>query len=255
MLRQLLLCANVHGNGKCLDWLRRTAQTRKPDAVVFAGGVLAPTRQYSGHVTPWDMTAADARFLDEFFETLGNLRTFCAIVPGPHDFPLSEFLRFGMRAEVEYPGLHVVHGTLVETANSAWCGMGGSIAEKEALELEVCSRTIAEFFLRSLWSSQKPRKILVIAAPPRGPLGGKEGRGFVGDWIDSYHPDLCVVGGSTPARGTQQIAHTLVVNPGCLADGSAAWLDWRHSGPEAIEFLNRQNGELVGTRRMADAFQ
>jgi hypothetical protein len=44
-----------------------------------------------------------------------------------------------------------------------------------------------------------------------------------------------VVAGSTAHRGWQRIAHTLVVNPGCLADGSAAWLD---RGRDEVDFLD-----------------
>ena len=58
-----------------------------------------------------------------------------------------------------------------------------------------------------------------------------------GDLIDSYHPTLCVVAGTTERRGSQRIAHTLVVNPGRLADGSVAWLDWNRSRGEQVEIL------------------
>jgi len=48
---------------------------------------------------------------------------------------------------------------------------------------------------------------------------------------------LCVVAGRTERRGVQRIASTLVVNPGCLADGSAAWLDWNQRSGDQVEFL------------------
>jgi hypothetical protein len=35
----------------------------------------------------------------------------------------------------------------------------------------------------------------------------------------------------------QRIASTLIVNPGCLADGSAALLDRDREGDDRIEFL------------------
>jgi Icc-related predicted phosphoesterase len=62
---------------------------------------------------------------------------------------------------------------------------------------------------------------------------------LVGEIIDSLRPSLSVVGGPTERRGVQRIASTLVVNPGCLADGSAAFLDWDRSGDDPVEFMGK----------------
>jgi len=69
-------------------------------------------------------------------------------------------------------------------------------------------------------------------------LGGPEGNALVGDIIDSYHPSLCVVAGPSMCQGTQRIANTLVINPGQLADGCAALLNWNQTVGEQVEFLN-----------------
>jgi hypothetical protein len=50
---------------------------------------------------------------------------------------------------------------------------------------------------------------------------------------------LCVVAGQTALRGMQWVAGTLLVNPGSLADDSAALLDWDRKGDDLIEFLGR----------------
>jgi Icc-related predicted phosphoesterase len=98
------------------------------------------------------------------------------------------------------------------------------------------SRVSAQYFLRALGSSGKPRKVLLLSEPPPGPLGGQEGNLIVGDLIDWLRPSLCVVAGPTERRGLQRIASTLIVNPGHLADGSAAWLDCDRSGDDQVEF-------------------
>ena len=85
----------------------------------------------------------------------------------------------------------------------------------------------------------KPHKALLLSEPPPGVLGGPEGNRVIGDIIDSLRPNLCVVGGPTERRGVQRIASTLVVNPGCLADGSAAFLDWDRTGDDPVEFLGK----------------
>jgi Icc-related predicted phosphoesterase len=63
------------------------------------------------------------------------------------------------------------------------------------------------------------------------------GNRIAGDFIDSYYPSLCVAAGTTEQRGSQWIARTLVVNPGRLADGSAAWLDWNRNKGEQVDLL------------------
>jgi hypothetical protein len=117
--------------------------------------------------------------------------------------------------------------------------LGGELTEaEERTEDRVCyARPSAEYFLRTLWRSEQPHKVLLLSVAPPGPLGGEFGNRVCGDFIDSYHPSLCVVAGTTERRGSQWIAHTLVVNPGRLADGSAAWLDWNRAKGEQVEFL------------------
>jgi hypothetical protein len=240
MIRHLLLCAGLHGSREALAWLRETACQRRADAVLFAGGILPIGRPAAGHRTPWSLTLEEVRFGEEFFATLGQLRSFCAVIPGTAGEPLEEFLRIGLRAEMLFPTVHIAHATLVEEDGLAVTGLGGVLAEKELLGVDTWSRPTAEYFLRSLWKVEHPHKALLLPTPPPGKLGGPEGDPLIGDLIDSLHPNLCVAGGSTIRRGCMRVGHTLVVNPGRLADGSAAWMDWSRRGQEQIEFLNRK---------------
>ena len=114
------------------------------------------------------------------------------------------------------------------------CGIGGAVEEKGLIGIDSLSRPGAEFALRSLLTAKQPRKVLLLPAAPPGALGGEEGNPLMGELIDSYHPDLCVVAGSSQRRGSEHVGHTLVVNPGCLADGWAAWLEWK----DKVEFVN-----------------
>src|SRR5271165_6777635 len=119
--------------------------------------------------------------------------------------------------------------------SSAW---GGSLSEEGARDVEDYSRIRAEYHLRSLLDCEQPQKILLLASPPPGVLGGPEGNTLVGDLIDSYHPSFCVVAGPSMCQGTQRIASTLVINPGQLAEGCAAWLNCSQPVGEQVEFLN-----------------
>ncbi len=238
-MRRFLVCSGVSSRPKGLEWLRRGVEARQPQAVLFAGGVLDGSRHYAvRNGTAWGMSRDDSLFVERFFESLGKLGIFCAVIPGPTDTPLGDFLRIGMHAEIDFPRVHVVHGALVTERDVAVCGMGGILSDGPAYDKDCCSRTITEYHLRPLWTAKQPHRILLLPAPPPGPLGGHEGRPLMGDLIDSYHPSLCVVGGPSERRGAERIASTLVINPGHLAEGWAAFLDWNLPVDEQVEFLN-----------------
>lgn len=245
-MRRFLLCSGVQGRPKSLEWLRHAVSRRQPDGILFAGGVLDTARHYVPKATSeWGLTREDAVFIEHFFETLGQLGVFAAVIPGPVDTPVEDFLRMGMHAEIDYPNVHVVHATLVEKGDIAVTGVGGCISENSVTDPATCSRTFAEYCLRSLWTARQPHKILLLANPPTGPLGGDKGSALTGDLVDSYHPRLCVVGGSSERRGTQHVASTLVLNPGHLAEGWAAMLDWNRAADDQVEFLNLRNLEVA----------
>jgi Icc-related predicted phosphoesterase len=233
------MCSGVYGKKSSLEFLREAVKDRNPDAILFAGGILAPSRQPTEKQTPWSMGREDLLFCEEFFAVLGKTDVFSAVIPGPAGEPLDEFYRLGMHAEINFPHVHIAHATLIEKEDVALSGVGGSIGETPLLGIDSYSRTTTEFYLRSLWRAKQPRKILLLPAPPPGPLGGSKGSSLVGELIDSWHPSLCVVAGQSSLRGLQRIAHTLGINPGCLADGSAAWLDWNRPVEEQVELLDR----------------
>lgn len=82
MIARLLLCSGVHGSREALAWLARVVTDRRPDALLFAGGILPYCRQLGGEPTTWSLTLSEAQFVEEFFTTLG-LKVFSAIIPGP----------------------------------------------------------------------------------------------------------------------------------------------------------------------------
>jgi Icc-related predicted phosphoesterase len=234
-MKRLLLCSGLYGKTNGIERLRQLAAERQPDAILFSGGILSPQRQVIERTTPWCLTLEDERFVQAFFKALGSLGVFSAVIPGPNFQPLDELCRLGMAGELDSPNVHMVHATLVEERDLAVCGLGVAIAEEALMREDSYSRIRAHYFLRALRTSDKPRKILLLPEPPPGVLGGAEGNVVVGEIIDSLRPNLCVVAGQTERRGQQRIASTLVVNPGHLADGSAAWLDW--SMHDQVEFL------------------
>ena len=229
-MRRFLIGGHLDGTDK-LSAFTALVEERRPDAILFTGGILGENA-----VRPAQKSAT----WKSFFSELGKLATFTAIVPGESDVPLRLFLRAAKDAEVAFPHLHIAHATLFEEGDVALEGLGGELTEEEddTNERLRYARPSAEYFLRSLWAADQPRKILLMSVAPKGRLGGARGNGVGGDFIDSYHPALCAVGGVTERRGSERIAHTLIINPGRLADGSAAWLDWKRTGSPHIEMLS-----------------
>ena len=96
-----------------------------------------------------------------------------------------------MKAEIEYPPLHVVHGTPIEQGDVAVVGLGASITDYTATDIGYYFRSLADYYLRSLWTTSKPpgqrrssyaavgaRKWRASASPfdPIGPRSGSRSR-------------------------------------------------------------------------------
>jgi Icc-related predicted phosphoesterase len=232
-MRRFLIAGQLNGQLQALSKLSTLTRERRPDAVLFAGSIVARTSaSHAEKLKTWE----------HFFAGIGKLGVYVAMVPGAAEVPLREFLRQARQAEVDYPNVHVAHACLFEESDTAICGLGGDLTEAEdRTEDMLCyARASAEYFLRVLWRAEQPHKVLLLGVAPPGKLGGSAGNPICGEFIDSYHPNLCVVAGDTPERGLQQVAHTLVVNPGRLADGSVGWLDWNRTGGDQVELLYLQ---------------
>lgn len=216
-MRRLLACAGVNGDETALKRLVKVSEEVKPHAILFAGGIVAPGSSGPGR----------AEFINKFFEALGKSGHFAAVIPGPHDVPLWEFCRVAVNTEVVFPNIFAVHATPVSRSDIAVSGMGGLLTEMEDSGNPILkySHPSAEYFLRSLWYIDKPVKVLLLSEPPPGRLAGNGGNRMVHELIKSYHPSICIVQGKREHRGWEQIASTLVVNPGLLVEGSAAWID------------------------------
>jgi hypothetical protein len=229
-MRRFLIAGRPDGQTAALANLGTLVRERRPDGVLFVGGLLETSSPAGADkLKKWDACLAG----------LGQLGVFTALVPGSAEVPLRDFLRLAKDAELAFPSLHVAHATLFAQGDTAFCGVGGELTEAEDRTEDrlSCARATAEYFLRTLRRADQPNKILLLSVAPPGQLGGDAGNRICGDFIDSHHPSLCVVAGTTERRGWQRIARTLVVNPGRLADGSLAWLDWNRPKDEQVELL------------------
>ncbi|MBI2854362.1 MAG: hypothetical protein HYX87_05500 [Chloroflexi bacterium] len=217
-LRRVLACAGVNGDEKALEKMFSLVQERRPDGILFAGGVVRPGTDEKKYV----------ELLDKFFETMGRTGSLAFIIPGPNDAPLSRFLRASKNAELAFTNVFVVHATPVVKGELAICGLGGQLTEREDSEGPIIkySHSSAEYFLRTLWQADQPIKVLLLSQPPTGRLSGEDGSFLVTEFLNNYHPAICVVSGTKEHRGGDRTdPHVMLVNPGQLSEGSAAWLD------------------------------
>ncbi len=238
-MRRFLVCGGVHGRLESLEWLNEAVRQRRPEGILFAGGVLDRQRRYEPtSSTCWGHTPECTHFLQRFFSTLGETGVFTAIIPGVQDAPLDVFLRLGMNAEAEYPRLRLVHVTPVEEADVAVVGLGAAITDYTSGDIGYYSRSLADYYLRSLWTTTKPRTVLLLPAPPQSWRGEEENRRLANALVATYRPDVCVLGNPVGKRGADRVGVTLMINPGHLSDGYAAWFDWDRPAGEQVELLD-----------------
>ncbi len=169
-MKRFLVCGGVHGSEAALTWLRQTVIERRPAGVLFTGGILSPDRQYEPSTTEWGLTRDDALFMEHFFETLGERDVFTAVLPGPFDAPLEDFLRMGMNAEQEYPNIHLAHATLIEEDGVAVCGIGGCLVENDCQEPDTISR-LRRITFSALWTCAIVRASCSCCQPYLGRWG------------------------------------------------------------------------------------
>lgn len=244
-MKRLLVCGGLFGHEKGLQRLARAVDSYRPDGLLFVGGVLPRGRVYTPRMTAWGMTREDARAVHRFFEAVGRLGVFSAVIPGPLDTPLEDFVRMGMHAELDQPRLRVVHLTPAERGDTVVFGVGGQLCDGPACEPDSISRTMAEYCMRRLPEARQPRKVMMLSEPQGGTSRGCHPHDLCGDLIRSIHPSLCAVAGPTATAGSQRWGRTLVVNPGWLADGSAALVDWSRPALEQVEVLDLHNQAAV----------
>ncbi len=238
-MRRLLLCGGLDGKEDALARLLHLIEQRRPEAVLLAGALARKDPLPRNPKEAAQREHENIRFWERCFEALGRTGVCTALIPGVQDVPERVFLRAAMDCEIDFPNLHVVHHVPVVQRDVVIQGVGGLLTDNEDTpepQLRV-SRTTLEYYLRQLLWADQPLKVLLLSEAPTGKLGGEGGNPLAGELIDSYHPRLCVALGETAHRGWQRVAHTTVVNPGRLSDGSAAWVDWSRPVEEQVELL------------------
>jgi hypothetical protein len=237
-MRRFLVISGINGHAEALDRLQTMVHERQPDGLLFAGSVLPPWGEDATFKTEGMYTTEAMLFTERFFSTVGSLGLFCAVVPSIFDAPIDHFLRVGMAAELMYPNIHLVHVTPVEEGEMAVFGLGGCIMDYTSTNVGYYSQTLAEYYLRPMLTAEQPRKVLLLSDLPHGWRGELANSRLADALINTYHPAVCVIGRPGAKGRIERVARTLIIHPGYLADGCAAWFDWERPGDDKAELLD-----------------
>jgi Icc-related predicted phosphoesterase len=216
-MNNFVACAGLFGDVGVLTDFVSFIKAKKPDAILFAGGIMQPDRSQEHRMD----------YMARFIEAIGKTGCKMAMIPGPYDAPLSDYFRMSLNFEVVYPNICSVHATPVVWHDTIIGGFGGNITESEESSLDIIksSHITAEYYLRNLWNASESIKVLLISEPPPEKLSGTRGNPIIKEIINNYRPTLCIAGGKTGDWGHDTGGPTTVVNPGALKDGAAAWVD------------------------------
>ena len=212
-----LFCGDiVRGSARGGEFMAAKDEGREPDT--YAPEILAER-------------AEDEALYADFYRSLGPASFPIYGVPGNMDAPEGRYLTCALTEEGAASPLQVVHRSLARHGDYVISGLGGQITEADREEFFVLQypRTEALHQLRLFEYVEGPR-ILVLHTPPIGEIvdldnGGHKGSEVVNELIETHRPKLAVAGHAHDAQGREQIADTVVVNPGSLKGGNYAVVD------------------------------
>jgi uncharacterized protein len=213
---QVLCAANPRGSAQAVGALLRAAAGLDIQAVTLSG----------------DLSGADDRPAGyrAVFQALGRAGYHTYWVPGPSDAPVEDYLREAANIETVYPSLHGVHGTAAFAPGTVLvAGFGGEVDDDPAARRDEVQRLRyprweAEYRLKLLGHelSKYEQPILLFSTPPAHKGLGAPGSEALAELAVTHRARLVVCGGE---RGSMMLGRTLVVAPGCLADGRYAVAD------------------------------
>ncbi|MBR9679771.1 MAG: YfcE family phosphodiesterase [Candidatus Altiarchaeota archaeon] len=214
---KILALADVHGDTDKLYKL--VSKLDKPDAVLIAG----------------DLTnSGPAETVDKIKEILESLTDKIMAVPGNWDDDES-------RKRIKELGIDI-HNSSVELGELKIIGFEG------AQWVDTDSGVFMKYdpVHNKLFSEKKI--ILLTHVPPFDTRadtvwsGHHVGSPFLRTLVEEYQPALLVCGHIHEGLGLDKIGKTVVLNPGAVCDGYAAWIDW--SAKPKISLLKLKGKKL-----------
>jgi hypothetical protein len=219
-LTRVLCAAHPQGSDAAIERLLETAEDRDAQVIVVVGDLGGESGVRS------------------VLRALGRSGRPAYWVPGPGDAPAADYLREAYNAEIAFPLVHGVHGTIAFAPSDLLvAGFGGAVqddpnAPRDEVERLSYPRWEATYRLKVLRELAEHQLILLFATHPAHRGHGTPGSEAVAELVETFRPRLVVCGGE---RGVELIGRSLVVAPGSLADGHCAMADPLGQGAELLE--------------------
>lgn len=162
------------------------------------------------------------------FRRLGGAGVPTFWVPGETDAPLANYLSESANAELAYPFLHGVHGSVASASDQVLVtGMGGLIEDDpETIRIEEALLRYpaweVEYRLKVLREFDHPWYVLLFTTAPAHKGRGEPGSEVLAELIKTYNARMAVVPGE---QSTELLGKTLVVRPGLAHRGEYALVD------------------------------
>jgi Icc-related predicted phosphoesterase len=242
---KILALSDLHGEMGILEKLAAKIKEIKPDLITFTGDVVKGKARGDEWLKAKEENRfpnanlleikneekEDLEFYHEFYSFLNQFKIPVATIPGNMDAPKENYFRVALESETTYENLRFVHGKMLMLGRDYLVsGFGGEITENDSEDffVQIYPRWEAEFNLSDLNYFEQNR-ILLFHNPPINHVdldrGQHIGNQAINDLIKVYHPKIVFCGHAHRSQAAEQLADTLVVNPGALKLGNYAVVD------------------------------
>lgn len=243
---KLLIISDFHGAAERLEPVKDRARRLGVEAVLFCGDIVRGhargdewlTARRESRAARRDLPAIaaeereDLNLYETFYGSMGELWVPTYVVPGNMDAPLGRYVRVAEETSASYPQVRFAHLRCLPLGGEfALLGIGGELSETEREEffVLVLPEWEARYAALAACSAERPL-ILLTHTPPVAARVDLEGDGHKGSvvvnrLIDLLAPRYLFCGHAHRAQAQEELAGTLIVNPGALKDGHYAYLD------------------------------
>jgi len=243
---KLLVISDFHGATDVLEPIKERSRQLGVEAVLFCGDIVKGhargdewlSARREGREPRRDRpeieaeAAEDRAFYDAFYASMGELWVPTYTVPGHLDAPLSRYARAAEEACDTYSQIRFAHQRLLPLgAEFALVGVGGELTETEREDFFVLVLPEWEARYMALAGREAARPLILLTHTP--PVGAKvdldgdthKGCVVVNRLIDMLAPSYLFCGHAHKAQAQEELAGTVIVNPGALKDGCYAFVD------------------------------
>ncbi len=243
---KLLVISDFHGAVDRLEPIKERTRQLGVEAVLFAGDVvrgyargdewLAARRE--ARPAKRDLPAIEEEASEDldlygtFYSSMDELWVPTYVVPGNMDAPFARYAKVAEETSQGRARIRFAHQRLRPLGGEFLLfGFGGELTETERDDFFVLLLPECEARYAALPALEADRPLVLLTHTP--PVGAKvdldsgdhKGSVVVNRLIDLVAPAYLFCGHAHKAQATEELAGTVIVNPGALKDGHYAFVD------------------------------